>query len=274
VRAAVLLLALMLQGCSPTRIAYDNADVLLRWQANHYLDLEGEQTGQLDRGLVALLAWHRAEALPRYARLANEMAARLQRGMTRQDLEWSYDAVREQSRQALAVAAGESAGLLDQLGAGQIDHLERRLAEENRKFAKEEVQGTVEQRHERRVKRNLERLEEWFGPLEEAQAERVRQYDAHAPFTGALREVDRRRRQAEFLAMLRAREARRRFAPWLQRWESDRAPAYAQAARTAREEYVQLLLDLDQTLRAGQRAHAVARLRSYGELFDSLARAP
>lgn len=269
-----LLCLVLLQGCSPTRIAYDNADVLLRWQVNHYLDLEGEQTGQLDRGLAALLSWHRAEALPHYARLANEMAARLQRGMKRQDLEWSYDALREQLRQALAAAAGESAGLLDRLHAGQIDHLAQRLAEENRKFAKEEVQDTVEKRHERRLKRNLDRLEEWFGPLEEAQAERVQRYDARAPLTGALREGDRKRRQAEFLAMLRAREAGRRLAPWLERWESDRAPAYAQAARTAREEYMQLLLDLDATLSAGQRAHAIARLRGYGELFDSLARAP
>jgi len=271
VRAAILVLALLLQGCSPTRIAYDNADVLLRWQVNYYLDLEGEQTEQLDRGLAALLSWHRVEALPHYARLANEMAVRLQRGMTKQDLEWSYDAVREQVRQTLAAAAGESAGLLDRLSAGQIEHFERRLAEENRKFAKEEVQGTVEQRHKRRLKRNLERLEEWFGPLDDAQEERVRQYAARAPLTGALREPDRKRRQAEFLAMLRARDAKRRLAPWLERWESGREPAYAQAMHATRDEYMKLLLDLDGTLSAEQRAHAVARLRRFGELFDSLA---
>jgi hypothetical protein len=270
----LLLVALVLQGCSVTRLAYNNADVVLRWQVDHYLDLEGEQTVQLDRGLAAVLAWHRAEALPQYARLANEMAARLARGIKRPDLDWSYDALREQVRLALAAAAGESVGLLDRLSPEQIDHLERRLAEENRKFAKEEVQGTVEERHKRRLKRNVERLEEWYGSLDDAQLERLRQYDTRAPLTGTLRERDRKRRQAEFLAMLRARDARRQLAPWLERWEPDRETAYAQAAQATREEYMQLLLDLDRTLSAEQRAHAVARMRRFGELFDSLARAP
>lgn len=271
-RAIVLLFVLVLQGCSVSRVAYNNADVVLRWQVDHYLDVEGEQTVQLDRSLAAVLAWHRASALPQYTRLANEMASRLARGIKRQDLEWSYDAMREQLRQALAAAAGESAGLLDRLATEQVDHLERRLAEDNRRFAKEEVQGTVEERQKRRLKRNLERLEEWYGSLDDAQVERVRQYNTRAPLTGALRERDRKRRQAEFVAMLRARDARRQLAPWLERWESDREPAYAQAMHVTREEYLQLLLDLDKTLSAEQRAHAVARLRRFGELFDSLAR--
>jgi hypothetical protein len=274
VRTVILLFALvLLQGCSVSRLAYNNVDVVLRWQVDHYLDLEGEQTVQLDRGLAAVLAWHRADALPQYARLANEMAARLARGIKRPDLDWSYDAMREQVRLALAAAAGESAGLLDRLGTEQIDHFERRLAEENRKFAKEEVQATVEERHKRRLKRNVERLEEWFGSLDDAQVDRVRQYNTRAPLTGALRERDRKRRQAEFVAMLRARDARRQLAPWLERWESDREPAYAQASHATRDEYMQLLLDLDKTLSAEQRTHAVARMRRYGELFDSLARA-
>jgi hypothetical protein len=262
------------QGCSVSRVAYNNADVVLRWQADHYFDLEGEPAEQFDRRLAALLARHRTEAQPHNARHADAMAARLQRGIKRQDLEWSYDALREQIRQTLVAAAGESAGLLDRLTPEQIEHFERRLAEDNRKFAKEEVGGSLEQQRKRRMKRNLERLEEWFGPLDEAQEERLRQYNARAPLTGALRERDRKRRQAEFLAMLRAREAGRRLAPWLERWESDREPAYAQAMHATRNEYMHLLLDLDRTLSAEQRAHAVARLRRFGELFDSLAGAP
>jgi hypothetical protein len=273
VRAFAFLLVLALQGCSVSRVAYNNVDVVLRWQADHYFDLEGEQADQLDRGLASLLAWHRGQALPQYARLADEMAARLQRGIRRADLEWSYDAIREQVRETLVAAAGESGGLLDRLSPAQIEHFERRLAEENRKFVKEEVQGTVDQLRKRRYKRNLERLEEWFGPLDDAQAERLRQYNARAPLSGALRERDRKRRQAEFVAMLRARDAKKQLAPWLERWESDREPAYAQSAAATRDEYMQLLLDLDKTLSAEQRAHAVARMRRYGELFNSLARA-
>jgi len=262
----------LLSGCSVTRLAYNNADVYLRWQADHYFDLQGGQAEDLDRGLVVFLAWHRSTALPQYARLAEEAAARAQRGIRPEDLEWSYDAVQAQVREALGAGAAESAALLDRLEPGQIDHLEQRLAEVNRDFAKELIQGTMEERHRRRVKRNVERLEEWFGPLSETQVERVQRYSARAPFSAELRDRDRKRRQAEFLAMLRAREAKPRLAKWVQDWEGGRAPAYAEAARATRAEYVSLLLDLDRTLAAEQRAHLVKRLKRYAGLFEALAR--
>jgi hypothetical protein len=263
-----------LQGCSVTRVAYNNADVFLRWQADHYVDLQGEQTEEFDRQLAAFLAWHRAKALPQYARLSEEAAARMQRGLKRVDLEWSYDAVRVQIRESLGRAAADASGLLDRLSPGQIDHLEQRLAEDNRKFVKERIQGTMEERHQRRVKRNVERLEEWFGPLADAQVERVRRYSTRAPFSAELQDRDRRRRQAEFVEMLRAREAKRRLQPWVQDWEAGRAPEYLEATRVTRAEYVDLLLDLDRTLSAEQRKYAAGRLQRFAVLFDSLARQP
>jgi hypothetical protein len=272
-RALFAVLALLfLSGCSVTRIAYNNADVFLRWQANNYLDFEGERAEDLDRGLAAFLAWHRKTALPQYARLAGEAAARISRGMRQEDLDWSYDAVRAQVRESLGAAAGEAAGLLDQVGPEQISRLEKRLAESNRDFAKEHIHGTMEERHKRRVKRNVERLEEWFGPLSDAQVERVRRYSERAPFSAELRDRDRKRRQAEFVAMLRAREARRRLAAWAQDWDSGREPAYLELSNATRAEYYKLLLDLDRTLAAEQREHVVQRLKRFGSLFESMSR--
>jgi hypothetical protein len=268
----LVLLLTLLQGCSVTRTAYNNADVFLAWQANHYLDLEGEQVEELDRRLDAYHAWHRKHALPQYAKLGREAAAHLQRGLKREDLEWSYDAVLAQIREALGQAAVDAAGLLDQLSPAQIGHLEQRLAEDNRKFAKERMQGTMEQRNQRRVKRNVERLEEWFGDLSEAQAERVRRYSERAPFSAELQDRDRKRRQAEFVAMLRAREAGTRLKAWAQGWDAGRAPEYAAAVSATRAEYMDLLLDLDRTLSPEQREHAAGRLKRFAELFDSLAR--
>ena len=263
---------LLLQGCSVTRVAYDNADLFLRWQANSYFDFEGEQSEELDRRIAALLAWHRAGALPQYARLAGEASARMRRGIQREDLEWAYDSVKAQVREALGAAAAESAGLLDSLTPGQISHFEQRLAEDNRKFVKEQVQGTVEERHKLRVRRNVERLEDWFGTLDEVQVERVQRYSARAPFSAELRDRDRRRRQAELLVMLRAREAKQRLAQWTQAWDQGRERVYADAARATEAEYFDLLLDLDRMLTPAQREACAARLKKYAELFDSMSR--
>ena len=122
------------------------------------------------------------------------------------------------------------------------------------------------------MKRNIDRLEEWFGPLSDAQVERVQRYSERAPFSAELRERDRKRRQAEFIAMLRAREAKRRLVPWVQAWEEGREPAYVEASNATRAEYCRLLLDLDSTLAAEQREHVAQRLKRFGALFESMGR--
>ncbi|MEW6687701.1 MAG: DUF6279 family lipoprotein [Pseudomonadota bacterium] len=271
-RAVLVLLLVLLQACSPTRFVYDNADTFLRWQANSYFDFHDEQADDLDRRIAAFLAWHRAEALPQYARFAEEAAGRLLRGLQRADLEWGYDTFLAHVRGALGAAGARMADLLDRLSAEQLAHLEQRLADENRKFAREQLQGTVEERRQRRLKRNLERLEEWFGPLSDAQAGRVRAYSERAPLGGELRERDRRRRQKEFVEMLRAREARKRLSAWASAWDGGREPAYQKAARETREAYFDLLLDLDRMLAPGQRAAAAARMREYAASFGALSR--
>jgi len=271
-RIAALAAMLLLSACSVTRLAYNNADVVLRWQANHYFDFQDEQSLELDRSLAAFLAWHRPAALPQYAKLADEAAARVLQGIKQEDLDWSYDAVRLQVREALGVAASETAGLLDRLSPEQISHLERRLAESNRDFSREFMLGTMEERHKRRVKRNRDRLEEWFGPLNEEQVARIERYSERAPFSADLRDRDRRRRQQEFVAMLRAREARQRFAGWMQDWEGGREPAYVEATRATRAEYMKLVLDLDRTLALEQREHLAKRLKRFGGLFEGLAK--
>ena len=270
--ALVVLVALLLQGCSGLRLAYNNADVFLRWQANSYFDFEGEASEELDRRIQSLLAWHRAQALPQYARLAEEASRRMLRGVRKEDLDWAYDAVQAQLQEALGAVADESAGLLDRLTPEQVAHFERRLAEENRKFEREQLRGTMEERRKRRLKRNLDRLEEWYGPLTPEQHERVRRYSDTAPLAGDLRDRDRRRRQAELVAMLKAREAGARLKTWALAWETSRAPDYAQAQRVTREQYQALLLDLDRMLSPAQREHAAARMRDYAGTFSALSR--
>jgi hypothetical protein len=57
---------------------------------------------------------------------------------------------------------------------------------------------------------------------------------------------------------------------WAQDWEGGREPAYVEASRATRAEYVDLLLDLDRTLAAEQREHLAKRLKRFAGLFESL----
>ena len=56
-----------LAACSTLRIGYDNADTLLVYTFDNYLDLDTTQAEFLRHRIRAVLAWHRATQLPEYA---------------------------------------------------------------------------------------------------------------------------------------------------------------------------------------------------------------
>ena len=262
----------LIAGCSTIRLAYDHADTWLRWRAGHYLDVHGEQADELDQRIDAFRDWHRAKALPKYARLCEEAARRLGEGLSREDIVWGYDSLMAQARESLRAAAERIAPMLDRLSPEQLSYMERRFAEDNRKFARENLRGSEAERRKRRATRTAERLEDWVGTLSKTQLERVRQFSERAPLYYEMRDRDRKRLQGELLAMVRAREAQKRLPERAANFDQGRDPAYAAASKAARLEYYALLLDLDRMLSAEQRARAVGNLRRYANDFATLAR--
>ncbi len=270
--ALALAAAWILSGCSATRLAYENADSFLRWRATSYLDVHGEESDQLDGAIDAFLAWHRAQALPQYARISEEGAKRVAAGLSREDLVWGYDSLVAQARESVRAAAVRIAPLLDRLNDEQVKHIESRFAEDNRKFAREFLRGSEKERRKRRLKRDVERMEDWVGELSEPQLERVRQYSERAPIFSEHRDRDRKRLQAGFLSIVRAREATKRLPDAAANWDLGRDAEYVAASKTLFKEFYAMLLDVDRMLAPEQRARAVARFRAYAEDFTALSR--
>ena len=61
--------ALLLQGCSAVKLAYNQVPHLAYWQLNSYLDLSETQTERVRDELGNLHQWHRDTMLPRHAEL-------------------------------------------------------------------------------------------------------------------------------------------------------------------------------------------------------------
>ncbi len=263
--------AWVLSGCAAMRLAYDNADTYMSWRASSYLSLAAEQAEDLEERIDAFHVWHRGQALPKYAKLAEEAAKRLSSGLSARDLVWGYDSVEAQAKESLRTGAEKFAPLLDRIGPEQAAQLERGFADDNRKFAKENLRGSEAERRNRRAKRTVERLEDWVGKLSQPQVERVREYSGRAPLYDELRDRDRKRLQAEVVEIVRSRSAQKRLAERAVNWRQGRDPAYAAANDAWREQYFAMLLDIDKSLSAEQRARAVARFRSFAEDFTVLA---
>jgi len=267
----VVLLTSLVCGCSTVRFAYDNADAYVRWKAAGYLDLQGEDAEDLDQRIDQFHAWHRKNALPKYATLAQEASQRFADGLSRHDLVWGYDSLRAQARESLRKAAELVAPVLDRLAPEQVAQFERRIAEENRQFYRDHLRDSEGDRRRKRAKHVVDRLEDWVGKLTQAQVERVREYAERAPMVDELRDRDRKRLQKDVIAIVRAREARTRLAERVAHWERGREPAYLAALDAWREQYFALLIDIDRTLTPEQRARAAGQLRRYAEDFETLA---
>jgi hypothetical protein len=272
--AAAALVIVLLGGCSAIRVAYENADTFVRWRAASYLDLQGEAADDLSDRIDAFHAWHRAQALPQYARLASEAAVRVEDGaISPEDIVWGYDSLMAQLRESLREAAERVAPVLDKLTAEQIERIAERFAEDNRKFARENMRGSEKERRHLRFKRTRERLEDWVGSLSDMQLDRVRRFADETPLFAELRDRDHKRLQAQVLEIVRARQAQKRLAEVALDWRSGRDPAYAAASEEFRKAYFVLIGDLDRTLDAEQRGRFVARLRGFAEDFTVLSAA-
>jgi hypothetical protein len=243
----------------------------VRWRASSYLDLQGDAATDLDERIEAFHAWHRERELPRYAQIASEAAKRIEDGVSPADIDWGYDSFMARARESLREAAERIAPVLDRLAPEEVKRIEKGFADDNRKFARENMRGSEKERRNLRFKRTRERLEDWVGRLSDDQVARVRRYADTAPLFDELRDRDRKRLQAQILEIVRAREAQKRLAEAAANYRQGRDPAYDAASEAYRKEYFAMLLEVDRMLSAEQRARAVSRLRGFAEDFNALA---
>ena len=122
-------------GCAIT-FGYRHADWLIRWQVDHYLDLNAGQRRDVTTRLETVLRRHRTEALPQYERFLKEVQERVARGLTNEDLDWvyaSYDRFRADVFERLAPDGGV---VLTSVTDKQIRHFEDVLQKEEHKAAR------------------------------------------------------------------------------------------------------------------------------------------
>ncbi|MCX7141571.1 MAG: DUF6279 family lipoprotein [Proteobacteria bacterium] len=271
----LLLVVAGITGCSGLRLAYNNADTVVRWMADDYFTIEGAQEEDFRARLTRFHAWHRNEELPRYSTLLTNAGQKLSDGLTAPELMWAWDSVWGRYRRMAAQAAPELALVLTTLTPEQFARLDKRFAESRQEYTKKYLKGGEAEQREKRDKRNLELMHEWFGDLSDEQEAQIRRASAKLPLLYALRLQNRQRRQAEFVALLKANPTPAELEPklrhWLTEWEEGTSPEYRRLSDLHRELYMQMLLELDRSLTPAQRAHAVTRLNDYAEIFAALA---
>jgi Family of unknown function (DUF6279) len=198
-----VVLALALCGCSVLRIAYSQAPTFAYWWIDGYVDLTDEQSVELRDAIDRWFDWHRRTELPRYAALL----VRAQREVMEPTL--STDqlcAWRDEAQRRLDAALDEAtpafATLLLSLSPEQIRHMERKLAKDGDELKGDFAQPDRNERTRASFKRTLERYENLYGKLDEAQRTKLAQLLAASPFDAERWLAERERRNRDLLALL------------------------------------------------------------------------
>lgn len=267
-RALLLAAVAALAACSSlTRVAYSNAPFAGTWVVDDWFDLHDGQRDWVKARLGRYMAWHRESELPAYERLLQDTAASAAARLAEEDIRRVYGEMRVLYQRAMRRAIPDMADFLLQVHPEQVEFLERRFREDNEKAIKEGVRGTPAERREARVKRYVERIDDWTGRLSAAQRDLV------AARVAAMEDLadewmdDRRSRQSETLRLVRARPSREGMVAGLTRIiiETDawRRPEYVAKLKASDEQVIAMLAALDATLTAEQRAKLHRKLRGY-----------
>jgi hypothetical protein len=273
-RAFVLLLAALLAACSVSRLAYLNAPPLATWYLSGYVNLSGEQKALVKERLARAMAWHRDAELPQYQRAIEGLIGKMNVKVSVDDARSTYTLARDYYHRSLEHLLPDIADFLLMIDASQIGHIEKKLADDDRKLVKESVQGTPEDRRLKRAKKYVDQFEEWTGKLSEPQRELVINGTRTLPELTDERMGDRKYRQAEILQLIRTKPPRDQVVAKLRTLlidtDSWRRPDYVAKLRERDERILQVVSQLSSTLTPEQRASVQKKMRGYVKDISSI----
>lgn len=278
---AVLAAALLLAACTFTRLAYtnaalayDNAAPMLTWVVGDYVDLTGGQKEWVRQRLRKALDQHRQRELPQYRAFLRYALDRADAPFSEADVERMHDDVRGYYHRTLEYVLPDAAELLAQLDAEQVQRLQDKLDEDDRKYRREASKSRLDERRHKEAAKFVEHLESWVGDLSGEQKELVLQrVQAFEDFSKD-RLADRRYRESEVLRLVRSHVPREEMVASLRRLfvdtDSWRSPAYRAKLRQRERDVSTMLADLSATFTPEQRAHLAGRLRGFLRDIDEL----
>lgn len=268
------ILFLLVTACSTVKIGYNNADWLLPWYIGNYFNLNAIQKEFVKEKVAYHLEWHRYNELPRYVRFINDAAPKITDGLTAEEYDWILAEIRSSYVKLAERILVDAAEILIRLSPEQIDDLQEKFFERAADFEKRSKR-TEEERIKLKQERTIERMEDWFGNLTEDQVILINELVRSLPDNSDLYKNDQRRRQKEFISLLRDKPNREIFTERLRLYFTDYNHGRPQHDAKLSEDYQQaskqMSLKIDAILSKEQKMRALDKIRAYEIDFKELA---
>jgi hypothetical protein len=275
---ALTAIVLVAAACSTIRVGYNHADRLLLHSLDRYVDLTNEQEDGVRRRMNSVMAWHRATQLPDYAAFVQRTRSLLSGSITAVEVLEFNAGLNERLSVLGERIAPDFAALALTFTPAQLDQLERKLVDENRRDRRESAKE-MKQALDARARKYAERAEFWFGKLNEQQVEVIRRSLVERPVDSLYWIEARERRSANLVALLRRIHAEQpsedTAADWIRTYFAGLArpadPGQRVRAETFRRDNAVLIAQLVNSATPQQRAHLDRRLSGFASEFVQLA---
>jgi len=206
----MLAISVLFSGCGMAlRLGYNQGPSLaFRW-LDGYAEFDDAQSLRVRVALDEWFAWHRRTQLPDYADLLARAQTELPNSATAERMcAWSHD-LRARFDSALERAVPALAEIMPTLSLQQLASIEKRYAEKNDEYRDDFLHRDPVKRKKAATQREIERAEEFYGRLDDAQRAFVVRSIADSPWDGDVAYAERLRRQQDLLTIARRVAANR-----------------------------------------------------------------
>lgn len=279
VRALLIALLLVSSACSFVRTGYDQADTLLYWWLDRYLDFNRAQSREVKPLLRELHAWHRSTQLPEHADMLAGFAAIASGDLTSAQACTGLGRVREKAESLTMAAVPTLARIAVLLETENLNRLRRKFAEDDREWREKWLDGRPDKLAEERYDDWADRADHWYGRLNAEQKQFIRNAIARSSLDPQLNWRLRQQRQQDVLATLEqivktrppAAEAEAAIAALVQRALHVNDPSGEQMRLKLFDEGCANIAALHQLATPAQRQRAKEKLLAYEKDFRKLA---
>ena len=197
-----LFLALTLLGCSANRIAFNHAPTVIYYWLDAYFDFDGPQSLALKASLKELQAWHRKEELPQLAELLKNLQPMVSQEVSAAQVCTLWSFMRQRMQAPVNHLAPSLAQLAASLKPAQLEHIAAEFKKRNQSWREEWLDLSPTERLARRSEQIVERSEQFYGKLDEAQREKIRAQLAASGYAPEMLHKEMLRRQQDSLQTL------------------------------------------------------------------------
>ncbi|CAI8793818.1 Lipoprotein [Pseudomonas sp. IT-P253] len=272
--AVLIAMSVVLCACSRIGLAYRNLDVLIPWALSDYLDMNSEQKGWFNERLKEHLSWHCRTQLPDYLDWLDRLRLMVE---TNQVTDAELQARTQEAKQAIAQTAREitpsAIELLKGLDDKQVAEMNDAFAKDLRKHQEEYLKPPLAQQIKERGERMEKRLNDWLGPLNATQQQRVVSW-SHALGDQNQQWIANRahwqKQFSEAVAQRQSPEFPQRIETLLVNRESLWTPAYRQAYANTEAQARGLLVDLMAESTPTQRQRLLKKIDGVRKDFSDL----